>query len=333
MHERPQILLIDDNPDDRALVARELGRAFPGFHPLHITDGASFERLLNAGGFDLVITDYQLLWTDGLTVLRQVKSLWPDCPVVMFTGTGSEEIAVEAMKAGLSDYVLKSPTHYARLPGAAQRALQMAKQQRELSTAETRFSRLFDTVPVGLYRATPMGQILDANPALLNILGHQAKESLLRISLSELHAHRQEYERWQALLDGEKVALRYETEWRRLDGSTCWVEHNARVIHASPAEQIIFEGSVEDITQRKEAENEREHLILDLQDALTQIHTLGGLLPICASCKKIRDEQGRWTHIESYIQSHSEAEFTHSFCPDCVQMLYPDMAPLVMKGK
>src|SRR5215831_5985537 len=139
MRERPQILLIDDNPDDRALVARELRRAFPGFQPLHITDGATFERLLKAGDFDLVITDYQLFWTDGLTVLRQVKSLWPDCPIIMFTGTGSEEIAVEAMKAGLSDYVLKSPAHYARLAGAVQRAVQMAEQQKELRAAETRF--------------------------------------------------------------------------------------------------------------------------------------------------------------------------------------------------
>ncbi|MBI2237725.1 MAG: PAS domain-containing protein, partial [Actinobacteria bacterium] len=73
---------------------------------------------------DLVITDYHLPWTDGVEVLRAVKERWPDCPVVMFTGTGSEEIAVEAMKLGLDDYVLKSPQHLNGLSAAIRSALE-----------------------------------------------------------------------------------------------------------------------------------------------------------------------------------------------------------------
>src|SRR4051812_45942395 len=110
MKDPLRAVLIDDNPDDRALVMRELRRTFPTLQAEEVTDDKSFTRVLDAGGMDLVITDFQLRWTDGLTVLRTIKSRWPDCPVVMFTGTGSEEIAVEAMKAGLDDYVLKSPT-------------------------------------------------------------------------------------------------------------------------------------------------------------------------------------------------------------------------------
>jgi len=67
----------------------------------------------------------------------------------------------------------------------------------------------------------------------------------------------------------------------------------------------------------------RETLIPDLQEALNRIKTLKGLLPICAACKKIRDDQGYWSHIESYIRQHSEAEFTHGICPSCAQKLYP----------
>ena len=68
----------------------------------------------------------------------------------------------------------------------------------------------------------------------------------------------------------------------------------------------------------------REKLIINLQKALKDVKTLKGLLPICASCKKIRDDMGYWNQIESYIQQHSDAEFSHGICPECVKKLYPD---------
>jgi PAS domain S-box-containing protein len=79
-----------------------------------------------------------------------------------------------------------------------------------------------------------------------------------------------------------------------------------------------------DITDRKQAEDAREKVIRDLQTALAQVRTLSGLLPICASCKKIRDDRGYWTQIEMYIRDHSEAEFSHGVCPDCSKRLYPE---------
>ena len=69
---------------------------------------------------------------------------------------------------------------------------------------------------------------------------------------------------------------------------------------------------------------EERKLSTDLKDALNQIKTLSGLLPICASCKKIRDDKGYWNQLEAYIRDHSEAEFTHSICPDCMKRLYGD---------
>jgi PAS domain S-box-containing protein len=80
-----------------------------------------------------------------------------------------------------------------------------------------------------------------------------------------------------------------------------------------------------DVTARHQAETERERLIQELQTALTRVKALSGLLPICASCKKIRDDQGYWKQVETYIRSHSEATFTHSICPECRQKLYPEL--------
>jgi hypothetical protein len=72
-------------------------------------------------------------------------------------------------------------------------------------------------------------------------------------------------------------------------------------------------------------EKRREIIIAQLQEAFAEVKQLSGLLPICSSCKKIRDDKGYWTQIESYIRDHSEAEFSHSICPDCAKQLYPDI--------
>jgi PAS domain S-box-containing protein len=88
---------------------------------------------------------------------------------------------------------------------------------------------------------------------------------------------------------------------------------------------IGYRGVDKDITQQKRIEAERERLITDLEDALSKIKTLKGLIPICASCKKIRDDKGYWNKLENYIEIHSNAEFSHGICPDCLERLYPNL--------
>ena len=83
-------------------------------------------------------------------------------------------------------------------------------------------------------------------------------------------------------------------------------------------------GVFRDITARKHAEAERDRLIVELQEALAKVKQLSGLLPICASCKKIRDDKGYWNQIETYISEHSEALFSHAICPECGKKLYPE---------
>jgi hypothetical protein len=76
--------------------------------------------------------------------------------------------------------------------------------------------------------------------------------------------------------------------------------------------------------QRKKMEKKRDDALLEKEKALDDIKILKGLLPICASCKQIRDDKGYWNQIEHYIHEHSEAEFSHGLCPDCARKLYPD---------
>jgi PAS domain S-box-containing protein len=86
----------------------------------------------------------------------------------------------------------------------------------------------------------------------------------------------------------------------------------------------LYERAQQEIAQRKRAEEEREAVIGDLQDALAQVKTLSGLLPICANCKRIRNDQGYWESVEVYVKEHSDAEFSHGICPECMRALYPD---------
>ena len=90
-------------------------------------------------------------------------------------------------------------------------------------------------------------------------------------------------------------------------------------------ERIGIVESFQDITKRKLAEDAKEELIIGLQDAQEEVNLLSGLLPICASCKNIRDDKGYWNKIESYISNHAKVEFSHGICPSCAQKLYPDL--------
>lgn len=79
------------------------------------------------------------------------------------------------------------------------------------------------------------------------------------------------------------------------------------------------------MTESRRLEEERERCIRDLNEAFQKVKTLKGLIPICAGCKKIRDDKGYWEQVEEYIRKHSDAEFTHGMCPECIRAYYPQL--------
>jgi hypothetical protein len=99
----------------------------------------------------------------------------------------------------------------------------------------------------------------------------------------------------------------------------------ARPFLNSKKEIIGIVESFQNITKRKLAEDAKEELIIELEAAQEEVNLLSGLIPICASCKNIRNDKGYWTKIESYITKHSKAKFSHSICPNCAKKLYPDL--------
>ena len=131
-----RLLLIDDNPHDRDLVTRALSQHFGSVDLVLVRDAHELERAIIDDEFDAAIIDYELRWTTGIEALRRIRGSRPDCPVLMFTGSGSTEVAVEAMKEGLDDYVTKTPKHYARLAYALESCLERRAAVAERKRAE-----------------------------------------------------------------------------------------------------------------------------------------------------------------------------------------------------
>ena len=273
-----RILLVDDDPDARALVMRELGREFPQRQFRLVTDLNGLILATRSGPWDLVVTEHRLGWGDGLTVLAAVKDRWPDCPVIMFTGSGNEEIAARAMRAGVDDYVLKSPKHYSRLAATAILALEKAKQRHHLREAESRCQTLFNRVPVGLFSVALDGRIIEANPALAEMLGYSDRQDLLEVNARSLFGHTRQRRELLSALRRTAILERVELQLRRRDGKLIWVEINARAVQGENGRPQYCEGSAENITTRKRAEAQ-------LRDSREQLRALA------AHLQSVREEE------------------------------------------
>ena len=271
---KPKALIIDDNPSDRALALRELKKLFSQFQYEEIIDESGFSRALERGNFNIVITDYQLLWTTGIHILDRIKKHKPECPVIMFTGTGSEEIAVSAMKAGLDDYVIKSPQHYVRLAAAVRSAWQRFEQKKALQEFKQTYYRFFERIPLGLYRLNIDGEIVEANSTLAKMLGYQQPEDIQGNGIFQYHLQPETYLLWQQQLNQYEAVSEFEGQIRALNGELIWVRHHAIAIRNTQNNLIGYEGAIADITANKQAELEKLELLKRERKARQEAETV-----------------------------------------------------------
>ena len=274
-----RVLLVDDNPDDRALILRELRREFPRIEVDQVSREAELTGRIQAGNYDIAITDYHLNWSDGVSVLNAIKAHHPGCPVIMFTATGTEEIAVRAMKAGLDDYVIKNPHHLKRLSTAVQFAIDRSRQRESARATAQRLRAIFENAPIGLYRITPDGQILEANPALAQIAGCPDLETLFRHNAADFFVSARSYHDWSQRLQAEQTIQAFEGPGRQRDGRRIWVRNSARAVADEHGVVQYYEGSLEDITEQHRAEEEAQ-LLLAVALAMAEAEDLSSALAV-----------------------------------------------------
>lgn len=196
-----------------------------------------------------------------------------------------------------------------------------------LRESEARYRNILDNMEEAYYEVDLRGNMTFFNTAAVTSLGYTDDEMMgmnFRQYVNKKNADKVSEAYSKVFLTGDSVKA-FEWELISKESGKIPVESSISLMRDTKGNPAGFKGIIRDITERKRAEGEREKLIRELQQALKNVKALSGLLPICASCKKIRDDEGYWKQIESYISDHSEAEFSHGICPDCLRKLYPDV--------
>ena len=200
-------------------------------------------------------------------------------------------------------------------------------EEKELLESEKKFRHIVEISLAGIY-IIQAGIFMYVNKKFAEIFGYSVEECLNKMHFQQtVHPEDLDLVREQISqrISGKVDSVNYTFRGIRKDGKVIHVEIFGSTIQL--AGKPAVSGSILDITERKQMEKDRDKLIVDLQKSLSEVKTLREFLPICSHCRKIRDDKGYWNQIESYIQEHSETEFSHGICPECAKKHFPDINP------
>jgi len=318
-----KVLLIEDNAELAQLISHMLGRG-----PVSFFTSISLPRLdkaierLHVGGISVAVLDLGLPDSSGLESLRRLRSDFPELPVVVLTALEDEAVAVQALREGAQDYLLKSEISC----NTVVRAVRYAIERKRGDQANARLAAIFECSQDAIIGMDLDGAIVSWNPGAERIFGYKledvAGQSISVIGRGDAPDEMPLILEW--LKRGDPVK----------DFETVRYGKDGRMIHVALSVSAVRNGNgkmfgasiiARDIGERVRAEKERETLFRQLQASLAEVEMLSGLLPICASCKKVRDDQGYWTQVEVYVRDRTNAEFTHGICPECVKRYRDDI--------
>jgi PAS domain S-box-containing protein len=319
MNDQIRILLVEDNPALARMITDMLAQASGTLFVVEpfgsFLDGVG---RLSAGGIDLILLDLTLPDSQGIDTFVEIYNRAPDLPIVVLTALEDETIALTALRDGAQDYLIKSEIN----PRSLVRAIRYAVERKRGEEARSRLAAIVESSHDAIIGLSLEGLIVSWNTGAELMFGHNFEDVIGRPSrvlqppghFDEMPALLEQLKAGQFVKDFEALRITH-------DGREVHLAISVSPIKNSLGKLIGASMIARDIDDRKRHEQEREHLIGELQAALSQVKALHGLLPICASCKKIRDDRGYWTQVEVYVMAHSQAEFTHGICPEC-EMLY-----------
>lgn len=324
--DKSRILVIDDDDNLRRTLVDIL--RVRGYLPLAAGSGSEGLALLQENPVELALIDLGLPDIAGIDVLTRLKSDYPLTEAIILTGNATLDSAMEAMNRNAFAYLLK-PYDIEQLLLTIRRALEKQQAEANLKENELRLKILLDSLPSGVLVVDPLSHtIIDANAAAVSMIGAAKSAIVGRVChrfvcpaekgecpITDLGLSEESVDRQLLTERGEAVSVVKSVVAMKFDG------------HEYLVENFI------DISALKRLEREREGLIQELQEALSKVKALSGMLPICASCKKIRDDKGYWQQLEAFISEHSEALFSHGLCPDCLLKSYAELETIKRKAQ
>ena len=311
------VLLIEDNDTLAGLMTEILSQ----------TSGASFavetmptlsEGLTRVaeGGIEVVLLDLSLPDSSGLASFTGLYTQFPSLPIVVLTALEDETVALNALREGAQDYLIKSEIN----PRSLVRAIRYAVERKRGEEARSQLAAIVESSHDDIIGLSLESLIVSWNSGAEAMFGHPFEDVIGRPSsvllpqgqFDDMPYMLERLKIGQPVKDFEGIRVSSDSREMHLAISVSPIKNTVgRIIGASMIAR--------DINEQKRHQAEREQLIAQLQTALAEVKTLHGLLPICASCKKIRDDHGYWTQVEVYVMDRSDAEFTHGICPDCLQ--------------
>ena len=298
--------------DHEIVVAKELERMLAELGYAVAIASSGSEAIATAGAApDLVLMDGML--GDGLNALGVADELrrhW-QVPIILMTADGDEARLREASVTRPYRYVVKPFT-----PRELRITIELALCTHDSASSFHRREDRFFAVSIDMLCVLDFnGHFRKLNPAWERATGFTGAELMSRPFIEFVHPDDRErtLNQNRQVRDGGK-ALAFENRYLCKDGSYKWLRWNAA---PDSAEQVIY-SAARDITASKQAEEEREQLVLELQAALAEVRSLQAILPICSYCRKIRDDENYWHTVEDYIGRHTTTQFSHGICPSCM---------------
>lgn len=259
-----RVLVVDDSAADRLMAVRTLRRAFKGVVLQEVSTEAEWDRALEQGWFDLALLDYHLPWADGLELLRRLHQRLPGIPVIMLTGTTSEETLLEAVPEGLEEYLPKTLEAYEQLPRTARFALERGRQRRALLESRETLQLVIEGVKGhAIFVVDAQGRISSWNAGAQAVTGYGEPEVLgkpfrLLLAPDELEVELPEEQLEEAARTGHVTG---EGWWQRKDGSRFWADVTMSALHHEDGGLRGYALVVRDATERRRTEEFRERLL------------------------------------------------------------------------